>query len=133
MSTETIEKECRGVQWLRSQKPGIEISELGTKVADIIDRLYVGIYHKDDAVLHKRVQWNNPSWIEIVVYDRLSTFDSDRLTHLVLLAHDYCVRVEISAAAPQYLRLGFSPRMRKGEVHQRHPNIESAIATYRSR
>lgn len=63
---------------------------------------------------------------------RLSTFDFDYLTRLVVLAHDACVRVEIVSSAPGRIGLVLHKRAsRSGDMFERHPTIEEAIANMR--
>jgi hypothetical protein len=61
-----------------------------------------------------------------------ATFDCDRLTRLVILAHDQAIRVAIVSSSPG--RVGFKlwkRHTREGSMHERHPTIEQAIATHR--
>ena len=71
--------------------------------------------------------------IKVSVYSgRLSTFDFDQLTTLVLLAHDRCVRVELANGGPS--RTGVilhRRRAREGCTSQRHPTIETALMLHR--
>lgn len=63
---------------------------------------------------------------------RLSTFDFDYLTRLVVLAHDRCVRVEIVSSAPGRVGLVLHKRAgRDGSSYERHPTIEEAIVRIR--
>jgi hypothetical protein len=71
--------------------------------------------------------------IEVNIRDGIwATFDSDYLTKLVVCAHEYCVRVEISSSGPGRIKLRLHKREgRKGRLWQRHPTIEDAIKTVR--
>ena len=63
-----------------------------------------------------------------------STFDFDRLTRLVFLAHDRCVRFALGASGPR--RVAFllhRRRSRDGGMSKRHPTIESALDSWRQR
>lgn len=63
---------------------------------------------------------------------RLSTFDFDYLTRLVVLAHDACVRVEIVSSGPGRIGLVLHKRAgRTGSSHDRHPTMEEAIERVR--
>jgi hypothetical protein len=65
-------------------------------------------------------------------YGDLSTFDFDRLTRLVFLAHDRCVRVEIRSSGPRMVKLCIWKRSgRTGEIWSRHPTIETALDMWR--
>lgn len=62
----------------------------------------------------------------------LATFDFDYLTRLVVLAHDHCIRVDISSSSPGRIGLMLHQRSgRSGEVSVRHPTIEEAIERVR--
>lgn len=63
---------------------------------------------------------------------RLSTFDSNGLTTLVLLAHDRAVRVDISGGVAHRVTLTLHPRSHtETNTYARHPTIEQAIALHR--
>lgn len=67
-------------------------------------------------------------------HHRLSTFDFDYLTRLVVLAHDACVRVEIVGGGPGAVGLVLHKRQsRIGSMFDRHPTIEEAIRNVRPR
>lgn len=64
-------------------------------------------------------------------YQGWATYDFDQLTRLVVLAHDYAVRVEVVASGPQMIGLVLHKRKREGAMHERHPTIEEAIEAFR--
>ena len=65
---------------------------------------------------------------------RLSTFDFDYLTRMVVLAHDACVRVEIVSSGPGRIGLVLHKRAgRTGSSYDRHPTMEEAIERVRPR
>lgn len=67
-------------------------------------------------------------------HHRLSTFDFDYLTRLVVLAHDACVRLEIVSSRPGTVGLMLHKRScRSGNMFDRHPTIEEAIGSMRPR
>lgn len=104
------------------------LSPLGKDVADLLGDLYLGIYHIPERTLEK-VNWGNNQYISIVVRDDdFSTYDFDRLTRLVVLCHDRCLRCEIHGRGFNYLELMFHRRKRDGkELWERHPTIEDAV------
>jgi len=64
----------------------------------------------------------------------LSTFDFDLLTTLVLLAHDRCVRAELTNGGPGRTGVVLHRRhARKGITWQRHPTMETALDLHRRR
>jgi hypothetical protein len=120
-----------GASWIESNLGVSNMSNFGREVADLLGDLFGGIYHQDSPSLRK-VDWSVESRIELAVYGPLSTFDNDLLTRFVLLCHERCIRGEISAAAPKYLRLTFTKRYgRDGDYCDRHPDMETAIAGIR--
>lgn len=63
---------------------------------------------------------------------QIATYDTDALTRLVVLAHDRCVRLDVSPHTFQHLRVGMWTRScREGRLFDRHPTIEGAIAAIR--
>lgn len=59
----------------------------------------------------------------------LSTFDFDRLTALVLLAHKYWVRVSIQSHAPRYIKIVCHRRKPDGDrIYERHPGLADLAA-----
>lgn len=133
-----------GADWVRASLK-VEPSEVGALAADILGEVFRGIYHVPDV---EDVDWKNDPFI-VVKLGRLSlsTFDSDLLTRLVVLAHDRCVRIQVSVetetreAPEEYgggeyeqvdLVLMFHKRKgRKGRMMERHPTLEQAIAAIR--
>lgn len=66
-----------------------------------------------------------------VIYDGdFATFDAEMLTRLVFLAHDRCVRAEVSHAG-MHLRISIWQRVREGRKSQRHPTLETALSDWR--
>lgn len=64
----------------------------------------------------------------------LATWDYNGLTHLVVLAHDRCIRVGIGPCNHRMLRITLHKRHERNGVNwKRHPEIEDAIALIRSR
>lgn len=119
-------KDGEGAQWLIST--GVtDISDFGCKLANMLDQWQRGIYHIGKEVRHKRVNWKSDRYIELVLHGTFSTFDDDRLTRLVFLAHNYRIRVEVSAAAKAYMKFQFSPRKESGYLYERHPGLLEAV------
>lgn len=117
-----------GADWIR-QALKVEPSPLGATVADLLGVVYGGIYNAP--INHRKVAWTDPEWIEVAAYGSLDTYDGNRLTKLVLLAHALCVRVEVNPCNMRYLKLCFSPRLRDGGTWKRHPTIDQAVAEFR--
>jgi hypothetical protein len=117
-----------GSDWVeRSYK--IQLSPFATKVADLLGCVYKGIYHLNDCHSLRKVDWTR-DFIEVFIDRPLSTYDSEELTALVLLAHDLCVRVEMTPHM-RYIKLLFSDRTREGDWYHSHPTIEDHIKKLR--
>lgn len=81
--------------------------------------------------LDKIESWGDGASAQIVD-DHLATIDGDGLTRLVLAAHDRCVRVWIKANSSRMLEIQINQRTREGDLGQRHPTIEDAVASWRA-
>jgi len=69
--------------------------------------------------------------IEINHYGDLSTFDFDKLTRLVLLAHRDFVRIEITSSGPRMVKIMAHRRKPKEEgdcMWAHHPSLDDLIA-----
>jgi len=80
-----------------------------------------------------RVEWGSERHTRFITSAHgFATWDFNRLTRLVIGAHDECIRVEISPCAFRYLSIEMWPRRsREGCISERHPTIEQAIESYR--
>lgn len=72
---------------------------------------------------------SNGSGISYSVGARLSTFDSDSLTRLVILSHQRCIRASVSPSRDERsLVIALHKRAgRDGPMHSRHPTMDDAI------
>lgn len=120
-----------GAGWVIDAFRVPDISPLGRKVADILGAVWRGIYHLDEKAI-RRVEWTNSEFMSVRVPGSLATWDFNRLTELVILAHDSCTRLEVRSDAPRCLRLVFHARAgREGRMSERHPGMEDAIKSAR--
>lgn len=61
-----------------------------------------------------------------------ATWDFNRLTRLVVLAHDRMIRVEVNPSGPRLIQFALWKRhTREGGMAVRHPTMEDAIAMIR--
>lgn len=63
-------------------------------------------------------------------YGDLSTYDWNRLTMLVLIAHRDFIRIEIASSGPRMVRIIAHKRAPKADgdrQHQRHPSLNDLI------
>lgn len=121
-----------GTAWLRGCKK--EVSEGGSRVAELVNWWQRGIYHAQEDVL--RADWSGES-VELIYYargGRLATYDADDLTRLVVGAHDAAIRVSIEPCNPQYLRIWFHPRGRTSpSFYGRHPSMVGRLIRWTDR
>lgn len=73
--------------------------------------------------------FNQWSGLSVKFGGLISTFDDDKLTRLVLAAHENAVRVEIAPHGPTSFQIALSPRERKGSMFERHPSIEDVLGS----
>jgi hypothetical protein len=68
----------------------------------------------------------------VVNHDRggIATYDYDQLTRLVFMAHERCVRVEVSPSSPRHLKIAIWKREREGTFSVRHPDLQTAIEKF---
>jgi hypothetical protein len=125
-----METKYAGADWIKSALKITDMSPLGEETANILGELYLGIYHLESRHL-KKVDWSQRDNIDVVLgWQSFSTYDNDKLTKLVFLAHHRAIRVEIYPHSFKYLRLVFSRRSRLGAKHEKHPSINDAVLTF---
>lgn len=136
--TAPMKRHYAGSEWLISnlkyeQKPAP--SALGLRVADLLGELAHGLYHLSKGAKYD-TDWSNTHHIEVSLengYVTLCTVDSNFLTRLVFLAHDYGMRVEIRPRTFRHLTLMFWQReVRDGSISERCPTAEDALAAHRA-
>ena len=72
--------------------------------------------------------------IKVTCVEDLATFDYDRLTRLVVFAHDRAIRVcIISTGRPRLGIVAHYRGRREGDSYYRHPTLEDAAARIRER
>jgi len=64
----------------------------------------------------------------ISVPSGMSTFDWDRLTYLLLIAHRYRIRIEIGSSGPRAIKIIAHRRKAEGTLSVRHPGLEDLRA-----
>lgn len=107
-----------------------DVSKLGRKVLKFCAIVFGGLHNTPDTVLEK-TDWSNNHHIKINTFYSFSTYDDDRLTTLVLLAHDLAVRIEIQPCNFRYFSMLFHQRKRTGDLYHRHPTIEKVLKEWR--
>lgn len=91
------------------------------RVEGLVEMVFGGKHH-----LQKCVQ--NETHFELVPYGSLATYDDDRLTLLVLAAHKYGVRAEVTNHGMRGVKILIDNRKaRTGRLWERHPRIEDVL------
>ncbi len=124
-----LELQNHDIAHLRCYYDG-EISPLGTRVLKCCSIIFGGLHNTNSNIL-KKTNWADPYCISITTVHSLSTYDDNRLTVLVLLAHDMCVRIEITSCNFNYIKIMFHQRTRTGNFMSRHPSIEDVLKKWR--
>lgn len=69
-----------------------------------------------------------PTGVEFTTFQDYATFDFDELTRIVYAGHKFCVRIELSGAAPGFLRVQAYARDVSGkDMFERHPTVQQLI------
>ena len=70
-----------------------------------------------------------PQYWECNPYGDLATFDDDKLTKLVVAAHEQCVRVSVGPSGPGRVKIVIHNRKgREGRMHERHPTMDQVLS-----
>lgn len=97
--------------------------------ANLIADVFGGFHHLRLRRKGRRWWIFEPAGTGVIYRDlrSMSTFDAPKLTHLVILAHERCVRVEI-AARMNYLEIMAHQRKgREGRYYERHWTLDDAV------
>lgn len=123
------------IEWIEN-KYNLVVSKFMREVLDIMDCVYSGLHHTNYYEQFKKKQYCETRFAEYI--DRaneLSTYDFNRLTKLVVLAHDKGIRVSITSDRKKGLVILFHNRMGiRGNgfsMSQRHPTLSKAIKQVR--
>lgn len=110
-----------------------KLSDFQAQVFEILGIVGGGIYNAP--ISWDTVDWGHRgSWEHVSVTwgsgNGLATFDSNRLTLLVLCCHTARIRCDISPNGPRAFRFSFWPREATGNYARRHPNVAEAVADF---
>lgn len=110
----------------------MELRPFKERAERVLDRTFCGLHH----INTKRLKWLHPDgefeMCEYSTSEELSTFDGEKLTLLVIAAHDELVRVSIVPSGSRMVKIQMWPRKgREGKRYERHPSIETAIVEAR--
>jgi hypothetical protein len=109
----------------------IELNDFQRKAVNLLCKSQ-GCGPYDISKTFEKADWRFGTGIRFVLWrPRLSSYDGESLTRLVIGAHEECIRVEIRPVNFDYLAICMWPREREGSLPTRHPTIENAITTFR--
>lgn len=108
-----------------------ELTEFQRDAVELLSQAFnTGIYNL--ATNWEKVDWNWGDGVRFKIRRSMATYDFDHLTRLVILAHDMCIRVELTALAPNVMGIAMWRRnKRDGSMYERHPTMEQAIEKVR--
>lgn len=109
------------------------LTEFQAKVVDILGMVFGGIYNAP-------IAWNSTDWVygsgmSVVLNRRkpeMATFDFCHLTSFVFLCHEARIRGSIEPGGFHSFRLSFWQRSSEGGMGRRHPNLDEAVAAFRT-
>lgn len=98
------------------------------EATDFFSKFYFGEHHIPSPIKAFGTGW-------VVKHDRgdLATYDFDQLTRLVLAAHEQAIRVSIMPLNFNTVKIAIWKREREGGMTKRHPTIEQAIESFKSK
>ena len=110
--TKTKVTKHAGAAWLLATLTDLDkplMSDLGVKVANVLGQVFKGVYHAEKEVTSKYVGWDNPYEITVTVWNEFASFDSSRLTLLLLCCEQAGILVEFYGSFGSSTRLIFKP------------------------
>ncbi len=87
--------------------------------------LYCGEHHIPNKIIRYGRGWCVNDYIP------MATYDFDRLTKLVVMAHDRCIRAEIYPSSGGKFKVAIWKRKREGTQSFKHSTMEEAIERIR--
>lgn len=116
---------------IRYFSKGAKLSPLAKKALTILSYTFGGIHHLSWREREK-FRYTDEYCVEYVTVENLATWDSNKLTTLVVLAHELAVRVEISSHSFKYLKIQFWEREgRRGSIWKIHPTMDKVLKYWR--
>lgn len=110
-----------------------KLDEFQARVMDILGIVFGGIYNAP-------ISWVGVDWhyggtgVSVVLTGTrcMATWDFSELTRFVFLCHEARIRGQIEPGGFKSFRLSFWRRTTEGRISQRHPNLDEAVADFRS-
>ncbi len=122
-----IDKESH-LKWLNSYREDW-MSDDQWLLSLFLCRLFRGFHHCPD------IKQKNCSGGNLVVNTRtgyFANYDYDLLTKMVIMAHNWGVRVQVSGGGPGMLKISLWKRnVREGDICDRMPTIDHMVSIYK--
>lgn len=107
-----------------------KLNEFQARFFDVLGMVGGGIYNAP--ISWDGVYWNFGGGVAVPwQHGHFATFDFDRLTRLVFLAHEARIRIELRVHGRGWLICGW-PRSHDAENCGRHPNLDEAVTAFRA-
>lgn len=96
------------------------------EATDFFTDFYCGEHHiPNELKSHGSAGWEVSDTVP------MATTDFDRLTKLVIMAHDRCIRVDIQPCGMNRYKIVLHKKDRSGELSLSHPTMEDSIIRIR--
>lgn len=106
-----------------------ELNQFQRRAFNILGIVGNGIYNAP--ITWDSIYWH-PRMVAVTWRNNLGTFDFTGLTKFVFLCHEARIRGEISPKGFRHVEIHLSERLHDGGMGSRHPNLDEAIASFRS-
>lgn len=98
------------------------------EATEFFSELYYGEHHLPSKIK----KWGTGFCVED--FAGMATFDYSTLSRFVVMCHDKCIRGEIKPSSPRTMKVCIWKRQgREGSISERHPTIEAAVESIRSK
>jgi len=110
---------------MQSEKTNVNELTLSEKSEWFVNRVFGGQHHcrkfEDNGNHFLVVPKSNYSF---------ATFDGDKLTKIVMMAHRLCLRAELTNHGMQGLKILLHNRKREADLYRRHPDVEDMVVAF---
>lgn len=120
-------------EWIETTL-GVKLTPFQARCIEMLGWIAGGIHNAPIDWKRKGVTWAyGVSGFSVVwKHDHMATWDTSKLTWLVMGCCEARIRLEISVANLSSLRLSFWQRQAEGKMSQRHPSLDEFVAAFRN-
>ncbi len=121
-----------GSDWIEKSLNIQNMSPLGKVAADFLGDVFQGIYHLNTHAL-RAVDWSDKWCIQFNLgWRELATVDGNKLTRMVVLAHDRMLRIGLEPYTFHHIKISICQRtVRTGNLTERCPTLIDHIKLIR--